>query len=159
MDRYNLEYIYSVDSEAMYRNIERILSIRYDLGKHRPILILEGFRIYDDPRIRNLVDLPIFIDLDSNTIRQRKLSQNGNLLNASEDYTENCLLPCFEQYRRRCQESMKNLKMIDGNVHYHVLCNKIKRFLIEGVDIRYRLMDLRPKSQREVDDPAVDLVE
>ena len=135
----NLELINSVNTDAMLKNVKRVLNIKYNLGKHRPILILEGYRLYDDSRIRDLIDLPIFIHLDNMTIRERRYSQGD----PDHEYVQMCLLPSYVQYRHRCRYVMNNLLQLDGKDDYDDLCNKIKDILVKKADVTYPLMDFR----------------
>lgn len=148
----NVELLQSVDSEAMYNNIAGILKKIYHLGKNRPILIIEGYRIFDDPRIRKRVDLPIFIHLENNLIRIRRYAQSDR----DDEYMQTCILPCYLQYRMRCAEFMTNLIEINGIIPFEKICDKVKALLVREARITYRLMDFRPKLRHSVNYVALE---
>lgn len=135
------EDIISVDKDEMFEVIERTISRTYNLGSSRPILIVVGFRIFDDHRIRHLVDLPVFFEAN--------LMQT--LINIKIRLKIACAIvrvyihPVYLEYRERCRDSMPNLHLVDVETSFNDICNSVKSAMIEKAEIKYRLMDFRPK--------------
>jgi len=62
------------------------------------ILLAEGFLLFYDKKIRDLIDLRIFLDLPSEVCFERRRNRPGqNSIYASRDYFENCILPGIER--------------------------------------------------------------
>ena len=63
----------------------------------KPIIIVEGFLLFSKNKIRKLINLLIFIDIDSNTQLLRKFKRKeGNDLDIN--YYQNVLLPMSKKY-------------------------------------------------------------
>ena len=148
----NLETIESVESDEMYSDVAEEMKRKYDVGPHRPVLVVEGYRIFDDKRLRDAVDLPIFIKSNFRRIRFSSALSGGFY---DVDYIESRLIPEYRDYKLRCCEEVKNLVEINISVGFDVMCNKVKKLLVEQAEITYRLDDLRSvEDKREGMDPV-----
>ncbi len=90
---HNFDHPNAVDSELIVEHLERLKSGRpidrpiYDFVRHRrksetrrveprPVVLVEGILLFAEPRIRELLDLKIFVDTDSDVRLMRRLKRD-----------------------------------------------------------------------------------
>ena len=82
----------------------------------RPILLLDGFCLLDDPRIMSLTDKVIFLTLDKKTCWERRLKREFDPPDVP-GYFDACVWPMYEEYLKRCKENYQkktSITFIDG---------------------------------------------
>lgn len=67
-----------------------------NLARAKSNVIVEGFLLYVDERIRNLIKPKIFIDITNRTLISRRISRNGRI--QSDDYINNIIVPISNCY-------------------------------------------------------------
>ena len=135
---FNYETIYSVNTDKMYQDIQRVLKKSFNLGDSKAVIILEGFRLFDDRRIRNLVDMPVFLDVGEENLRFLITTHRTE----DELYFNRYILPLHQQYLSRCRRKIPNLIEVHvALTSFSEIKKTIKRKLIEECNIKYRLLD------------------
>ncbi|XP_018025957.1 nicotinamide riboside kinase 1-like [Hyalella azteca] len=77
------------------------------LALRRPVLILDGFCILDDSRIRSLSEFAIFFELSREECLRRRLLRTFDPPDVA-GYFDVCVWPMYELYRSRCKRQYKN---------------------------------------------------
>ncbi|MDE1851062.1 MAG: hypothetical protein KGH69_00015 [Candidatus Micrarchaeota archaeon] len=106
------------------KNESRAISVEEVSPK--PIILVEGFVLFAEEQIRDILDLKLFIDVDKDTQASRKFGRrDGNDLN--REYFENVLLPMEERYVRPTK-AYADL-VIDGSLSLHHVEHEIMQAL------------------------------
>lgn len=150
----NYDHPESLDNDTLIAHVKALLngeSIEkptYDfvtfrrLDKTEPItpkkvIILEGILILDDPRIRALSDLSIFVELDDDTrfIRRmmRDLKDRGRSLESIIEQYQTTVKPMFHQFVRPTKRYADVIIPNDLNHETAVdlIASKVEQFLID----------------------------
>ncbi len=120
-DRYQMNYDHpsSLDNQLLYNHLKQLLEgdkvekPMYDFVMHtradkvelvepKKIIIVEGILILENPKIRELSDMNIFVELDDDTrfIRRmlRDMNERGRLLDNIIEQYEKTVKPMFHRY-------------------------------------------------------------
>ncbi len=74
------------------------------------IVLAEGFLLFSAPRIRDMLDLRVFIDIDGETLRKRRLKRQPDI----GSYLDEVVIPAYNQYK---EEAMRKAhRIIDGGL-------------------------------------------
>lgn len=99
----------SIDFDAFYNEI--ITNIQ-----KYPVLIIEGFLLYEDHRVVSLLDMEIIIEVSKETFFKRRRDPTSEWGVESEWYTE-FVWDCYLKYKK----DRKNAILINGNVEVRVI--------------------------------------
>lgn len=115
----NYDHPFAFDTELLIKHVKTLMSGNridkpvYDFANHnrsvetelieaKDILILEGFMILEDKRLRDLMDIKIFVDTDADVriVRriQRDIEERGRTLNSVIEQYLTTVKPSHEQF-------------------------------------------------------------
>lgn len=92
-----------------------------------PIILIEGFLVLFDKKVRNLFNLKIFIDIPTEVQIQRRLQRDAN---HNIEYIKKVVVPNFRKYglpTKKCADYV-----IDGNKSLKEVTSKIKEIIEKG---------------------------
>ncbi|XP_019183214.1 PREDICTED: uridine kinase-like protein 3 [Ipomoea nil] len=119
VQEYNFDHPDAFDMELLLSNLEKLrcgqaVSIaNYVLKSHKSIeparvvqpsdvIILEGILVLHDPRIRNLMNMKIFVDTDSDVRLTKRIQRDtlewGRSIRSVLDQYDTFVKPCFEEF-------------------------------------------------------------
>ncbi|KAF2366765.1 P-loop containing nucleoside triphosphate hydrolase, partial [Trinorchestia longiramus] len=99
----------------------------------RPVLILDGFCLLDDLKIREVTELSFFFELSREECNRRRNLRNFDPPDVP-GYFDECVWPMYEQYRDRCKQRYKNelnLVFLSGNSHLNNVHSSILSQIVE----------------------------
>jgi len=94
--------------------IKDILQAKKELKEEKQneqfrFLILEGFQLYCERRIFDLVDIKIWLEIPEDVIYERRMRTKPQ----TDEYFQNLILPSYREYKLGCDQ-MENVFKIDG---------------------------------------------
>ena len=111
LNKENWESIEFLEMDDMYNDVKKAKKL---LENEEPIskisyIILEGYLLFEDERIKNICDIRLWLEIPWSTIYERRMATNP----VSDKYFYKCIIPCYEKYKAACKD-IDNLISIDG---------------------------------------------
>jgi nicotinamide/nicotinate riboside kinase len=104
----NFDVITAIDMERMRADINELKAYnKYDY------IFIEGFVIYDDEELYNILDRRYFLTLNKEECLRRRQSRHYTSIDMPH-YFDDCVWPEFQKYKMRCEQKYKNIKYIMG---------------------------------------------
>jgi uridine kinase len=100
----NHEIPEAIDSDKFTEDVKKEIAS----GKHT-LLLVEGFQIYWYEQLIELLDVRIFLDVDDDTIRHRRMKINK----CSEEYFTDHIIKYYHVYKEKALKT-PNLQKIDS---------------------------------------------
>jgi uridine kinase len=108
LESFNFDVISAIDIEKFFRELsELILSEKYQY------IFLDGFLLFEDERIFNLLDYKYFLLLDKDECLRRRANRNYKSID-TPNYFEKCVWVEFLKYREKCQKKYKGITFLNG---------------------------------------------
>ncbi len=104
----------------------------------KKVIIVEGILILDDPRMRTLADLSVFVELDDDTrfIRRmlRDLKERGRDLDSIINQYQNTVKPMFHQFVRPTKRYADLIipNDLQHEIAVDLIAARVKQFLIDA---------------------------
>lgn len=120
---HNWDIITALDMKKMVCDVKEIVKSHPDTDGSdsplseavglRPVLLMDGFILYDDPEILELCDLRYFFTLTQEECWERR-SQRTYDPPDPPGYFEVCVWPMYEEHLAKVREGVANIVYLDG---------------------------------------------
>jgi nicotinamide/nicotinate riboside kinase len=109
LESFNFDVISVINMEKFYQELKKlILSEKYEF------IFLDGFLLYEDEKIYNLLDKKYFLSLDKEECIRRRASRNYKTID-TPNYFEKCVWVEFLKYKQKCQSKYKDIIYLNGH--------------------------------------------
>ncbi|CAL4133690.1 unnamed protein product [Meganyctiphanes norvegica] len=114
----------TVMNETFFVNNDQIVPAKIKEGVNsgasgcshtRPILLLDGFLLFDYPPLSSMCDLKYFFTLEKDECFLRRQTRNYDPPDPP-GYFEVCVWPMYQKYLANVKENIENVKFLDGIV-------------------------------------------
>jgi uridine kinase len=93
----------------------------------RPIIFVEGFLLFHDAKIREMMDLKVYLDIPDETVVQRRMERKRFEFEGMELYYREVVL---DEYRRHGLPTMRYADtVIDGTKTVHEVADMVERLV------------------------------
>ena len=135
---HNWEVITSIDTDKMFCDVNKILNQTQLLNTSsncrnqlRPILLLDGFLLFDDIRIDSLCNFKYFFTLTYEQCLERRLKRCYDPPDIP-GYFDTCVWPMYEEHLKRIQMKCSNIIYLDGSLNQEQIFNKVYQDIISA---------------------------
>lgn len=133
LSHHNWDVITSMDMEKMKRDIQNIINAEpkdgacislspeslcpptsgNNISSYRPVLLLDGFLLYDDAELTEMCNLRYFFTLNREQCWERRCTRVYEPPDPS-GYFEHCVWPMYELHLDRVRNSVQNVLFLNG---------------------------------------------
>jgi uridine kinase len=107
----DLELPENTDFTQMITDIDDRITCFKKMSTDKSILVVEGFLLFHDPRIIQLMDVKIWLEISEETMYQRRMKTKK----VEDAYFQEKIIPGYRKYKKDC-DMMKGLIHINGEV-------------------------------------------
>ena len=124
LDSFNFDVITVINMDKFYQELKKLIVLeKYDY------IFLDGFLLYEDEKIYNILDNRYFLLLDKEECLRRRLSRNYKTVD-TPNYFEKCVWVEFLKYKQKCQIKYSEITYLNGHDLPDVIFNLVKSQLI-----------------------------
>lgn len=125
LDSFNFDVISAIDTEKFLLKLTELI----DSEKYEYIF-LDGFILFEDERIYNLLDYKYFLLLDKDECLRRRANRNYKSID-TPNYFEECVWVEFLKYKEKCQQYYKDIIFLNGLDTPDSIFNRVKNQIQE----------------------------
>ncbi|XP_068242307.1 nicotinamide riboside kinase 1-like isoform X1 [Palaemon carinicauda] len=118
LKHHNWDIISAVDMEKMKLDVRNIINStpcnsNSSIQTYRPILLLDGFLLFDDSELTAMCDLRYFITLSREQCWERRKNRNYDPPDPP-GYFDLCVWPMYEEHLDRVKKTVAEVIFLDG---------------------------------------------
>ena len=122
LNYYNYESISAINMSLLREDVVKLSTaiVNYNY------IILDGFLLYQDKLLTQMLHKKYFLEIDESTCRMRR---DGRIYDNQTDppiYFDKYIWPSFLNYKIFCENNFNDIKYLDGSSHTDNLVNFIK---------------------------------
>jgi len=160
LNHFNWDIITSLDMEKMTRDVQAILTskpildeaffVNNDPGgsakckavntgasriSHtRPILLLDGFLLFDHPPLASMCDFKYFFTLSKDECFHRRQARNYDPPDPP-GYFDACVWPMYQKYLSNVKSNIESVTFLDGTLHPEDMFQKVYTEVLKAVHL------------------------
>ena len=120
----NWEVITSIDMDKMLYDVNKIVESIPEKLESRPILLLDGFILYDDKRMCSLCNLKYFLTLEYEECKKRRVTRTYDPPDIP-GYFDSCVWPMYLKHLDSVKLNCPDVEFLDGNSNFDKLYEKV----------------------------------
>ena len=125
LDSFNFDVISVINMDKLYLELKKLVaSEKYEY------IFLDGFLLYEDERIYNMLDSKYFLVLNKEECLRRRSSRNYKSVD-TPNYFEQCVWVEFLKYKQKCEQKYDDIIYLDGHESVESIFNLVKGQIME----------------------------
>lgn len=109
LESFNFDVISAINMEKFHQEVRRLIDMNiYDY------IILDGFILFEDKKLYNMLDRRYFLYLNKEDCLRRRISRNYKSID-TPNYFDRCVWPEFLKYKAKCEANYKDIVYINGS--------------------------------------------
>jgi len=100
----------------------------------QPILLLDGFLLFDHPQLTSMCDLKYFFTLDKDECFRRRQTRNYDPPDPP-GYYDVCVWPMHEKYLANVKENIENVTFLDGTISPDDVFHKVYTDVLKAIHL------------------------
>lgn len=108
LDSFNFDVISAINMEKFHERLRQLIESDYDF------IILDGFLLFEDSSLYNMLDVKYFLYLNKDECLRRRQNRNYKSID-TPNYFEKCVWVEFMKYKQKCELIFTDIAYIDGS--------------------------------------------
>jgi nicotinamide/nicotinate riboside kinase len=109
LESYNFDTIRAIDMDKFHADVKKLID-----SKQYDYIFLDGFLLFDDEKLSNLLDKKYFFYLNKDVCWMRRQARNYDYAD-SIAYFDGCVWPEYLKYKQKCENKYDDVVFINGS--------------------------------------------
>ena len=126
LESFNFDVITAINMDKLRQELEKLV----DSGKY-DFIFLDGFLLYDDEKLYNMLDYKYFLFLTKEECLRRRQSRNYKTID-TPNYFDKCVWIEFLKYKQKCENIYNDIIYLNGYNNLEDLFQLVSKHLLSS---------------------------